>query len=111
MVQIDAEVKIAAPKFIRDLLFIAARTQTGAIVACAYDVLRDDTPRFEGKATRTSDGYLLCDYVDKQGREHYSAFVGSEEHLWENINVLSEACHLAINQDTDLKRKVADWIR
>lgn len=37
----------------------------------------DELPRFVGRATRTSDGWLIGDFVDQDGNGHMGAFWGS----------------------------------
>src|ERR1700744_4954330 len=54
-------------------------TQFGAIIRCALGVDAGQTvgPRFVGKATKTSDGYVLCDFITRDGQYKMKAFVGS----------------------------------
>ena len=51
-------------------------TQSGAILRNALGENTEACPRFEGGASATSDGFLMCDFVDKDGNEHMGAFVG-----------------------------------
>jgi hypothetical protein len=58
---------------------LRARTNPGrlrAYVNAAFDV-DDELPRFVGQAVRTSDGYLIGDFVDQDGNGHSGAFWGS----------------------------------
>ena len=92
-------------------VFAATRgTKTGAIIDCALDVARDALPRFEGKAVVTSDGLLICDYVDRGGELRMGALVGSIVDLDENVENLIR--HLALKSDEveQLAAAVTNWI-
>lgn len=69
----------------REIAMQATRgTQLGAIVACALG-RASGRPRFHGQAHVTSDGFVMCDFTDKEGRYHHGAFVGSMTDLLDNI--------------------------
>jgi hypothetical protein len=56
-------------------------TQSGAILRYILGHSNDECPRFEGKASITSDGFVMCNFVDKDGNRHMGAFVGDAEGL------------------------------
>ena len=82
----------------------------GAILACALDVDRKAIPRFVGKASITSDGFVMCDFVDSSGHGHYGAFVGAVSDLDSNVKWLAE--HLSLNSadHAALESTVRQWI-
>ena len=71
-------------------------SRLGAIIACALNTDRDATPRFEGTAFVTSDGFLMCNFVDRDGEPHWGAFVGDFSDLKANVIGLTE--HLKLNE-------------
>lgn len=85
-------------------------THLGCILLTALDRPADDPPRFVGKASVTSDGFIMCGYVDRAGDHHPGAFVGSWDDLEANLRGLSR--HLALDpQDhAALFATVQRWI-
>lgn len=82
----------------KDKLLACTRgTQLGAIIACALGVERDAVPRFCGKAMLTSDGFIMCNFVDRDGFGHLGAFVGSLDDF--DRNVVGVAAHCKLNAD------------
>jgi len=78
-----------------DKALIATRgTRLGAILDCAMNVGRAKLPRFEGRATISSDGCVHCNFVDKGGYGHVSAFIGSVDDLSRNVEGLAEHLNL-----------------
>lgn len=72
-------------------------TQLGAIARCALG--RNEPgqmPAFTGRASITSDGFVMCNFVDKEGRGHMGAFVGAVSDL--RGNILGVATHLNLNE-------------
>jgi hypothetical protein len=59
-------------------------TQFGAIVAAALGE-EIPPPRFGRRASVTSDGFVMCNFVDREGQGHPGAFVGSVADLERNI--------------------------
>lgn len=77
-------------------------TQTGAIAKCVLGRnVAQGRRQYLGKAVITSDGYVMCSYVDAQGSEHMGAFVGDVQDLWKNV--VGVADHLNL---TDEERAV-----
>jgi hypothetical protein len=86
-------------------------TQTGAILRCAFNKNGPgETPRFEGRASVTSDGFVMCNFVDAGGRGHHSAFVGSMADLNDNLVRLSDHLRLDAAEDEELMDAVDNWI-
>lgn len=79
------------------LLAATKGTQTGAIAKC---VLERNLPKgrrqYLGTASITSDGFVMCDYVDAEGRMHMGAFVGDVDDL--RRNVVGVAAHLKLSE-------------
>jgi hypothetical protein len=94
----------------KDKALAATRgTQFGAIIRCALGQ-NGGFCGFQGKATVTSDGFVMCNFVDRNGQGHHGAFVGSKDDLTRNFRGLSD--HLKLNdKDRAAFRKVlASWI-
>lgn len=73
-----------------------------AILDAAFDVpldLRRTTSTFRGKATVTSDGYVMCDFVRDGGDYHPGAFVCSVGDLMRNARDL----------DTHIRSYIDTW--
>lgn len=88
-------------------------TRFGAILACASERYYDAapaTPRFVGRASVTSDGFVMCNFVDQRGNGHRGAFVGAIADL--NANVSGLADHLALNdaERLALGALISRWI-
>jgi hypothetical protein len=76
------------------------QSQFGCILLSALHRDTDDTsPRFGRHANVTSDGYVMCDFIDKGGRAHSGAFVGSYADLIANCVGLAK--HLKLNSDEE----------
>ena len=74
----------------QDLALAAADgTQTGAILRCALNRNTEAVPRFEGKASVTSDGFIMCSFVGRNGEGHMGAFVGAYDDLLRNLGKLA----------------------
>ena len=85
-------------------------TQLGAIIACALNVERDATPRFVGNACVTSDGFMTCNFVDRNGAGHLGAFVSAVPDLAQNVRGLAEHLHLDAPDCAALFALVQSWI-
>lgn len=96
--------------YLDKLLAATAGTQFGAIIRCAYDLERDACPRFVGRATVTSDGFLMCSFVDRHGEGHSGAFVGSASDLQRNIDGVTRHCKLSASDAAEFRAKLAAWI-
>lgn len=92
------------------ILAATVGTKFGAILRCALNVERDAVPRFVGKATATSDGFVMCDFVDADGEGHWGAFVGSRSDLVRNMKGLAGHLQLTIDEEIELQHIVAAWL-
>jgi hypothetical protein len=81
-----------------------------AIIAVALDAERDVTPRFEGKAVVTSDGFVQCNFVSRSGEKRYSAFVGDVRELNANVEGLIKHLQLVPIDAEAFTGMMADWI-
>ena len=73
----------------KDRALAATRgTQLGAIIACSLSLPRS-SPMFNGKASITSDGFVMCDFTDTAGVTHMGAFVGAVSDLNRNVEGLA----------------------
>ena len=84
----------------------------GAVLRCAMKVERDALPRFEGQATLTSDGFLMCDFVDAEDMVHFGAFVGANKDYQDNLRKLAAHCKLTGEETGELIRagqKFLSW--
>lgn len=93
-----------------EVLAATTGTQFGAIIRCAYDLERDARPRFTGKASVTSDGFVMCSFVDKRGEAHSGAFVGSADDLEHNIAGLIAYCKMSADEAKSFRDVMAAWI-
>jgi hypothetical protein len=83
----------------QDRLLAATKgTQTGAIAKCVLGRNVDGGRRqYMGQALITSDGFVLCSFVDSEGQEHMGAFVGSVEDV--RSNLVGVARHLKLTDE------------
>jgi hypothetical protein len=87
------------------LLAATKGTQTGAIAKCVLGRNVDGGLRqYVGKATITSDGFVMCSFTDAEGQTHMGAFVGDVDDL--RRNVIGVADHLKLS---DAEREA--WYR
>lgn len=100
----------AQPEWQRKALLATAGTQFGAIIRCALGIERDATPRFVGKASVTSDGFVMCDFVDWRGDGHMSAFVGSFGDLTGNVSGLSDHLNMTAEERQAFRDLIKAWV-
>lgn len=91
----------------------ANESQVGAILCCAFYApdYRKARPRFEGKAYHTSDGFLLCDFVEESGEYHRGAFVGAWADLYFKVMKLADLLKLTVDERQELLHYVKSWVR
>lgn len=90
--------------------FAATRgTQFGAIFAAAIDQ-KIPVPRFTGKATITSDNFVMANFVDKNGNGHSGAFVGSASDLVRNTIGLADMLKLKPEDRRELFGAIHGWV-
>lgn len=85
-------------------------TQFGAIIRCALERDREALPRFTGKASVTSDGYVMCNFVDRDGAARYSAFVGSFGELISNMTNLKRHLKLITAECHEFDAVIRAWV-
>lgn len=88
---------------------VAQGTHTGAILVCALG-RASLGPRFSGKASITSDGFVMCDFVGRDGQFHPGALVGGVSELERNVLRLAEYLSLAEDARQELRRAIQAWI-
>lgn len=89
------------------------KSQFGAILACALDRNSENPspfPRFEGKASVTSDGFAMCNFIDRNGQGHMGAFVGSVSDVKENARRLARHLQLGPRETLELIGAVNAWL-
>lgn len=84
-------------------------SRLGAMLHCA---LREEIPApcFSGKASVTSDGYLMCGFTSSDGQYHPGAFAGDARDLSRNINELSKHLKLTTEEHVELLATFRAWI-
>jgi hypothetical protein len=84
-------------------------TKFGAVVACA---LNHETPApcFSGKASVTSDKFVMCNYTDANGEGHMGAFVGSLDDIERNAVGLANHLKLSGDERSEYSAALASWI-
>lgn len=80
----------------------------GAILACAAGV-EQPAPYFSGKASVTSDGFVMCNFTDHRGYGYMGAFVGSISDLDRNVEGLARHLKLSAEDHDALKALVENW--
>jgi hypothetical protein len=86
------------------------QSQLGAIL-CAVLRTRWGRPlSFNYSATVTSDGFVMCDFVDRHGTMRMGAFVCSVRELIENFRGLADHCKLDDKDRTELFKELRAWI-
>lgn len=93
---VDRRLVAVEPTWKKNAIAATRGTQLGAIIACALGV-EVPHPCFVGKATLTSDNFIICNFIDKDGESHMGAFVGSSSDLVRNARGLAE--HLKLNDE------------
>lgn len=90
----------------------ATNGQLHAILSCAAgrEPKWGAAPQFHGKATITSDRFVMCNFTDSQGRGHMGAFVGSLDDLDRNVDGLCAFLKLKDGPKHELKHLVNVWL-
>lgn len=97
---------------LKDKILAATKdTRLGAVLQCAMDPAGPRPyPCFIGKATITSDGYVMCDFFDGDGQLRLGAFVGAAESLERNVGALGAHLGLDEAQKAQLFALAKSWI-
>lgn len=67
-------------------------------------------PRFSGKATITSDGFVMCNFTASNGENHMGAFVGSVTDLVRNTKGLGDHLKLSDDDRKEFYHTITNWI-
>jgi len=86
------------------------QSQLGTILLCALKRPADGVPTFHGKASITSDGFVMCDFTGRDGQYHHGAFIGSASDLEGNVRGLARHLALSDADRHELFHAVRDWI-
>lgn len=92
-----------------ELVLETRGTQFGAILAAALG-FKIDGPHFVGKAIVTSDGFVQCNFVDRNGVARHSAFVGSVEDLVRNTKGFADYRKLDETDRNALYSAIHGWV-
>lgn len=84
--------------------------QFHAIIAAILGRDPKTTAKFVGKASVTSDGFVMCSFVDPDGWHHHGAFVCAYSDLDRNIGGLKDHLDLTTAERVELDRLLLDWI-
>jgi hypothetical protein len=100
----------ASPAWAEKAFAATAGRQLGAILHCALGVEQSGA-HFVGKASVTSDGFVMCDFVDANGQYRMGAFVGSLSDLSRNTFGLAEHLDLTPPEAAELRATLLGaWI-
>lgn len=91
-------------------LAATANSRMGAILRCALDTDIYALPRFTGKAIITSDGFVMADFVDREGDYHMGAFVGGVDTVADNARKLTAYLGLGGDDIAALYAALNGWI-
>ena len=97
----------------KDKALLATRgSQFGAIIECALGIGAGETtgPRFVGKASVTSDGFIMCDFIDRNGQYRFGAFVGGQSDLDRNTRGLIAHLKLTAPEAVKFEAVIKSWI-
>lgn len=100
--------------YVKKVLAATAGTRFGAMIRCAYGVERDAQPRFIGRASITSDGFLMWSFVTASGEHKSGAFAGDAESYFANVVGLIRHLNLTADDRAEFSCKMqeaigADW--
>lgn len=96
----------------KDKCVLATRgSQFGAIIECAFGVGKGETtPRFVGNASVTSDGFIMCDFIDRNGQYRRGAFVGGVDDLDRNVRGLIGHLKLLAPEAVEFEAAIKAWV-
>lgn len=104
--------KKGPPTWLSGALAAADGTQTGAILRAALGLAAPpgDVRSYGRHGTVTSDGFVMADYHDSQGRFHHGAFVGAVDDLTDNVRGLAAHLCLTAEERRQLYEVIQAWI-
>lgn len=82
----------------------------GAILLAVLKKQRNTRPQFIGNATITSDGFVMCSFVTRDGEHKHSAFVCDVPDLVRNFRGLADHLKLTDAERNELFLAVRNWI-
>jgi hypothetical protein len=85
-------------------------TKLGAILLAVLDKQRRTIPQFRGKATITSDGFVMCNFLAKDGGLRLGAFVCDVDDLVRNFRGLADHLKLSDAERKEMFQAVRNWI-
>ena len=98
-------------KITQQKLLAATRgSRIGAMLRAALGVERNAIPRFVGKASLTSDDYIICHFVDTHGDNHMGAFAGGYDDFQRNVRGLMDHCSLNKVEREQFAALMNDWV-
>ena len=81
----------------------------GAIVADALGE-KIPAPHFSGRPSITSDGYVMCNFVDGRGQGHMGAFIGSFADVQRNVVGLANHLKLSAEDRAEYAATLTRWL-
>lgn len=102
----------------RQVIVNATKGNQSRLGALIISILKKDyvlaqkgsVPRFDGNATITSDGFVMCDFYGRQGDFHRGAFVGSIGDVVDNFRKLADHCKLNDEDRKAMFLALKNWI-
>ena len=86
------------------------KSKLGAILLAVLERQRRTRPQFVGKATITSDGFVMCSFTDKHGNHHLGAFVCEVDELVRNFSGLADHLKLDDIERLQMFAALRNWI-
>jgi hypothetical protein len=87
------------------------QTQFGTILLNALNRNQNGAfPQFHGRASLTVDGYVLCNFTDRDGHLHHGAFMGELADVVRNTDDLAAHLHLSDEERASLRGVIERWL-
>jgi len=108
----DATVSQSSKHWQDVVLGAAQGTRTGALVRAALGRNKPTNyPRFLGRPTVTSDGFMVCNFADALGQgQNVRAFAGHIDEFAQNVRALADHCSLTGAERSGLFTAIVLWI-
>ena len=87
------------------------RSKTGAIVLAILAQTPPEPPAFGHGAVITSDGFVMCDFLDRDNVLHTGAFVSSVDELTSNFRRLRDHLKLTDAEGDAMFTYLRGWIK
>lgn len=85
-------------------------TQLGTILGAALRYEFEQPPRFAHRGNTTSDGFVMCSFMQGNGTQHTGAFVGTVADVVRNTVGIAEHCELTPDERKALFLAMQGWI-